>query len=149
MNLRPKVCEAALVRLQTASKTQLRAVQHYFARRDLEANLATLLDAARGHEAHSVPAGSPQYLVLHQQSERLINAYCQRWQVTPDQLNAELPSLGRLRQLAEPPLRKAPTINITLILLAAMAIAFALGLAAAFLRLGYHLVAYHLIGGAR
>ena len=54
MNLTRQVCENALVRLQTASKAQLQVVQHYFARRDLEANLAALLDAARGHEAHSV-----------------------------------------------------------------------------------------------
>ncbi|MGO8717739.1 MAG: hypothetical protein ACLQMO_00805 [Acidobacteriaceae bacterium] len=142
MNLTP--CESALVRLHSASKTQLQAVQHYFARRDLEANLATLLDAARGHEAHSVPAGSPQYLVLHNQSERLVTGYCARWQVTPDQLNAELPALGRLRQLAQPPLRKTPMINIALAFLACMAAAFALGIAAACVRLGYHL-----IGGAR
>ena len=58
MNLIP--CENALVRLQSASKAQLNVVQHFFARRDLEAHLATLLDAARGHESHSVPAGSPQ-----------------------------------------------------------------------------------------
>jgi hypothetical protein len=144
MNLTPKVCENALVRLQSASRSQLHAVQHYFARRDLEANLATLLDAARGHETHSVPAGSPQYLVLHQQSERLIAGYCQRWQVTPDQLNAELPALGRLRQLAQPSLRQARTINVTLIVIASLAIAFALGMAAAFARLGYYL-----LGGAR
>jgi hypothetical protein len=149
MNHTRQVCENALVRLQTASKAQLQVVQHYFARRDLEAHLAALLDASRGHEAHGVPPGSPLYLVLYQQSERLINGYCERWQVTTEQLNAELPALGRLRELAEPPLRKTPTINITLMLLAAMAIAFALGLAAAFLRLGYHLIAYHLIGGAR
>jgi hypothetical protein len=53
-----QACENALVRLQSASKAQLQVVQHYFARRDLEANLAALLEAARGHEAHSVPAGS-------------------------------------------------------------------------------------------
>ena len=101
-------CENALARLQSAGKNQLQAVQHYFARRDLEANLATLLDAARGHEAHSVPRRIAQYFVLHQQSERLINGYCQRWQVTPGQLNAELPALERLRQLAQPSLRKTP-----------------------------------------
>jgi hypothetical protein len=144
MNLTPQVCENALVRLQSASKAQLRTAQHYFDRRHLEASLASLVEAAHGHEAHGVHAGSPQYLVLYQQSERLITDYCQRWQGTADQLNAELPALGRLRQLAEPPLRKTPTINITLILLAGMAIAFALGLAAAFVRLGYHL-----LGGGR
>jgi hypothetical protein len=140
----PQVCEHALVRLQSASKTQLQAVQHYFARRDLEAHLATLLDAARGHEAHNVPAGSPQYLILHQQSERLTTGYCQRWQVPPDQLNAELPALGRLRQLAQPSLRKTPMIHIALAFLACIAAAFALGIAAACIRLGYSLV-----GGGR
>jgi hypothetical protein len=149
MNHARQVCENALVRLQTASKAQLQVVQHYFARRDLEAHLAALLDASRGHEAHGVPPGSPQYLVLYQQSERLIDGYCERWQVTPDQLNAELPALGRLRQLAEPPLRKAPTVSATLILLAGMAIAFALGLAAAFVRLGYQLIGRYFIGGGR
>ena len=132
------------MRLQSASRSQLHAVQHYFARRDLEANLATLLDAARGHESQSVPAGAPQYLVLNQQSERLINAYCERWQVTPDQLNAELPALGRLRQLAQPPLRKTPMIHVALAFLLASRLAFALGIAAACVRLGYQLV-----GGAR
>ena len=138
MNLAP--CENALARLQSASKAQLNVVQHFFARRDLEANLATLLDAARGHEAHSVSPGSPQYLVLHQQSERLITGYCQCWQKTPEQLNAELPALGRLRQLAQPSLRKAPAINLFLAMVAFMAAAFALGIAAALIHLGYHLL---------
>jgi hypothetical protein len=144
MNHTRQVCENALVRLQTASKAQLQVVQHYFARRDPEANLASLLDAARGHETQGVPLGAPQYLVLHQQSERLIIDSCKRWQVTPDHLSAELPALGRLCKLAEPPLRQTRTINTTLAVLASLAIAFALGVAAAFVRLGYHL-----FGGAR
>jgi hypothetical protein len=131
-----QVCEQALARLQSASKTQLNVVQHFFARRDLEANLATLLDAARGHESHSVYAGDSRYRVLHQQAGRLNNAYCQRWQVTPAQLNAELPALGRLRQLAQPPLRKAPAINLFLALVAFITAAFAIGIAAACVRLG-------------
>jgi hypothetical protein len=138
-------CEDAIARLHNTSKTQLQAVQQYFSRRDLEANLAALLEAARGHEAHNVPAGSAQYLVLHQQSERLIAGYCERWRVTLGQLNAELPALGRLRQLAQPPFRKNPTITLMLALLASMAAAFALGIAAACVRLGYHLLG----GGGR
>jgi len=132
-------CENALARLHGASKTQLHAVQHFFARQGLEANLAALLETARGHEAHNVPAGSAQYSILQRQAEGLIEAYCGRWRITPAQLNAELPALGRLRQLAQPPLRKAPAINAILILLASMALAFAMGLAAAFVRLGFRL----------
>jgi uncharacterized protein involved in exopolysaccharide biosynthesis len=139
----PQVCEHALARLQSASKTQLQEVRNFFSKRDLESHLAALIDAARGHESNNVPPGAPQYLVLHNQAERLITAYCDRWKTTIDQLNAELPALGRLRQLAQPPLRKAPTINAILILLGSLAIAFGLGLAAAFVRLGFR------IGGGR
>ncbi len=138
MNLAP--CENALARLQSASKAQLNVVQHYFARRDLEANLATLLDAARGHEALSVSPGSAQYVVLHQQSERLISAYCDRWKITANQLNAELPAIGKFHQLAQPPLRKAPMVSIVLAFLGCVAAAFALGIVAACIRLGYHLL---------
>lgn len=140
MNLTPEVCENALARLQSVSKAQLHTVQHYFARRDLEAHLAALLEAARGHETQNLPPGSAHYVVLHQQSERLVAGYCERWQITPDQLHAELPALGRLRQLAQPQLRKAPMINIALAVLACLAAGFVLGIAAAFVRLGYHLV---------
>jgi len=72
-------CENALARLHGASKTQLHAVQHFFARQGLEANLAALLETARGHEAHNVPAGSAQYSILQRQAEGLIEAYCGRW----------------------------------------------------------------------
>ncbi len=67
-------------------------------------------------------------------------AYCQRWQITPAQLNAELPALGRLRQLAQPSLRKTPMVNIALAFFACMAAAFCLGIAAALIRVGYHLI---------
>ena len=107
MNHTRQVCENALLRLQSASKAQLEVVQHYFARRDLEANLAALLDAARGHEAHSVPAGSPQYLVLYEQSEHLITGYCERWQVAPDQLNAGAAGILHLTRANQDPERVA------------------------------------------
>ncbi len=139
MNLTPQVCEHALARLQSASRAQLQEVRHFFAKRDLESHLAVLIDAAHGHETHNVHAGSAQFVVLYQQAERIINGYCERWHITIAQLNAELPALERLRQLAQPPLRKAPTINVVLILLASLAISFGLGLAAAFVRLGFRL----------
>jgi hypothetical protein len=46
----PNVRVSALSRLQDAGKEQLRTVQHYFERRNLEASLASLMQAANGHE---------------------------------------------------------------------------------------------------
>ena len=78
----PNVRVSALSRLQDAGKEQLRTVQHYFDRRHLEASLASLLQAANGHERRGLALGSALYLVLNRESQLLTTAYCQRWQVS-------------------------------------------------------------------
>ena len=55
--------ECAWTRLQNVTKAQLRSAQHYFDRRTFDANLATLVDAASGHDhGHSL---SHDRLELH------------------------------------------------------------------------------------
>jgi hypothetical protein len=83
MNLTSNV-RVPLARLQDAGKAQLRTVQHYFDRRHLEASLASLLQAANGHEGRGLAPGSALYLVLNRESQLLTNAYCQRWQVSQE-----------------------------------------------------------------
>ena len=78
----PNVRVSALSRLQDAGKEQLRTVQHYFDRRHLEASLASLLQAANGHERRGLAPGSALYQVLNRESQLLTTAYCQRWQVS-------------------------------------------------------------------
>ena len=135
--------EGAWVRLQNATAAQLRSVRHYFDRRHLEAGLASLIDAASGHEAGGLASGAPLYVVLYRQSELLVSAYCERWQVTPEQLNAELPALSRLRNLVHPVTHWAGIIKAVLAVLAMLGLSLALGLAGACVRVGY------LLGGGR
>ena len=85
--------DTVLGRWHRSGKEQLRTVQHYFDRRHLEASLASLLQAANGHEARGLKPGSALYLVLHRESQLRVAAYCDRWQVSPDRLHAELPAL--------------------------------------------------------
>ena len=131
-------------RLRTSSKEQLRTVQHYFDRRHLEASLATFLQAANGHEARGLAPGSALYLVLRRESQLLIDAYCDRWQVSPDRLQAELPALAKLDQLAQPRSPRATLLKVALGILVAFVMSLFLGLAGAFIRLGYRL-----LGGGR
>ncbi len=137
------VQNTVLGRLQTSSKEQLRTVRHYFDRRHLEASLASLLQAANGHEGRGLAPGSALYLVLHRESQLLTAAYCERWQVSRDQLHAELPALGKLAQLAQPRSPRAAVSKAALVVLAAIGISILIGLAGAFIRLGY------LLGGGR
>jgi hypothetical protein len=120
MNLTHDV-RVPLARLQDAGKAQLRTVQHYFDRRHLEASLASLLQAANGHEGRGLAPGSALYLVLFRESQLLTTAYCQRWHVSQEQLQAELPALAKLSQLAQPRSQRALFSKVALIILAAIA----------------------------
>ena len=139
----PNVRVSALSRLQDAGKEQLRTVQHYFDRRHLEASLASLLQAANGHERRGLAPGSALYLVLNRESQLLTTAYCQRWQVSQEQLHAELPALAKLEQLAQPRSARARISKMVLVILASIAISVLIGLAGAFIHFGY------LLGGGR
>ena len=144
MDSTTEIQATVLERLRTSSKEQLRTVQHYFDRRHLEASLASLLQAANGHEARGLAPGSALYLVLQRESQLLITAYCQRWQISQEQLHAELPALAKLAELAQP---RSPRVAISkgiLVILAAFVMSVLVGLAGAFIRLGYHL-----LGGGR
>jgi len=132
-----------LARLQDAGKEQLRTVQHYFDRRHLEASLASLLQAASGHERRGLAPGSAFYQVLNRESQLLTTAYCQRWQVSQEQLQAELPAPAKLAQLAQPRLLRARISKLVLVILAAIATSVLIGLVGAFIHFGY------LLGGGR
>ena len=142
MNI-PNVRVRALSRLQDAGKEQLRTVQHYFDRRHLEASLASLLQAANGHEGRGLAPGSALYLVLNRESQLLTTAYCQRWNVTQEQLQAELPALAKLKQLAQPRSVSARISKVVFVVLASIAISVLIGIAGAFIHFGY------LLGGGR
>jgi hypothetical protein len=139
----PNVRVSALSRLQDAGKEQLRTVQHYFDRRHLEASLASLMQAASGHERRGLTPGSALYLVLNRESQLLTTAYCQRWQVSQEQLHAELPALAKLEQLAQPRLLSTTFSKVVLVILAAIATSVLIGIAGAFIRFGF------LLGGGR
>jgi hypothetical protein len=141
MNVTPEVCVGAWKRLRTIGKPQLLSIRRHLARRRLEANLASLIDAARGHAAQKLSPGAPEYVILQRHSESLVRAYCEQWQTSPDQLHAELPALHKLPQLAHrSPQQQLPIMNAVLIVLAVILGSFILGLAGAFVRLGYHLI---------
>jgi hypothetical protein len=145
MNVTPEVChESAWASVRLASKAQVLALQHYFDRRSLEGNLVALTEAARGHKAQGDPAGSAVYVVLHREALLLTGAYSRRWGTDTERLYAELPGLAMLRQLSQPKTRSRSLLTAAVIVIGAMVLAFAVGLAGAFMRAGYNL-----LGGGR
>ena len=136
--------ESPLVRLCSMGQTKLRSAQQHLERRRLESRLASLVEAARGHQAQNVPAGAEVYRLLEAALLSILSEHCERWEVQPDQLQAELPAIGMLRQLAKPQHKPPRSLTVVLYLIGSLAAAFALGLVAGLVRLGYHL-----LGGGR
>ena len=132
--------ETPLVRLCSIGQTQLRAAQQHLERRRLESRLASLVEAARGHQSQSVPAGAQVYRLLNTNLQTTLSEYCQKWQVNPDQLRAELPAIGTLEQLEQAQPSRGREITVLLSLVCSFAVAFLVGLVAGLVRLGYHLL---------
>ena len=145
MNVTPEVCKPTpWAGLRIASKAQLTALQHYFDRRNMEGNLAALIEAARGHKAQGRAPGSPVYLVLHREALLLSEAYSKRWGANLEQLYAEIPGFNMLRELAQPKPWSGPLVTAVLVIIAVIGSAFAFGLVGALIRAGYEA-----FGGAR
>ena len=145
MNITPEVCKPSpWLALSAASRYQLRAVAHYVDRRHLEAAVASLVEAARGHEANGLPAGSPVYSVLSSEATKLCDAYCQRWEIDPIHVAVELPALDTLHKLATPTPLPARASTLLLAIVAVIGASFLAGIAGAVMQIGFHL-----LGGGR
>lgn len=145
MNVTPEVCpDSTWSSLRRAGKSQLLALRHYLDRRDLEGSLAALIEAARAHQSQGRPPGSAVYVVLHREARLLLEPYAKRWSTDLERLYAELPGLSMLRQLAEPKPQPTRFMTAVLVMIAVLVSAFAVGVAGACMRAGYHL-----FGGGR
>jgi hypothetical protein len=85
----------------TAQNMHIRvdAVRYYLDHRTLEAHLTSLLDAAHLEQARGVLAGAPVFAVLSRQAAEQVRNHCKRWQLEPQRVEAEMPSIVELRRL--------------------------------------------------
>jgi hypothetical protein len=85
----------------TATNKHLRvdAVRYYLDRRTLEAHLISLLDAAHLEQTRGVLAGAPVFAVLSRQAAEQVRNHCRHWQLDPQRVEAEMPSIVELRRL--------------------------------------------------
>lgn len=105
--------------------------------------MASLVDAAAGHENQGLRAGKPLYRVLQREAELALGEYCRRWDLSREQVVAEIPALTRFDRLAEPAPTAGRLNRVLLAVLALFVVSLLLGLAGACIRFGY------LLGGGR
>lgn len=117
-----------------------KAIQLAMERRSFERNLEKIVRAANAHNSGGLSPGSVQFKLLREQAEELCSNFAQRWNISPELLEAQIPAITKLNSLADPRPKANPTPLVVLGVLAATATFFLLGVLSGLVSLGYHFV---------
>jgi hypothetical protein len=84
-------------------REQWQELSKTMARRKLESDLATIIRTVSGHKRNKVPAGAPQYRSLWHIANQKAGLFCEDYQVDRGELEAQVPALKELEELAQKP----------------------------------------------
>jgi hypothetical protein len=80
-------------------------------RRDFENRMSRYVNSALGHESEGLDAGSDEYKRLYSMANTDIDQYCNEWNVNRPDLEAQIPSIRKLRNLATSPEERKPKVT--------------------------------------
>jgi len=127
-------------RLRSFVIGKYKAAQFSIERRSFERRLEAIVRAALSHQSGGLPAGNRQYKLLTKQADSICTEFTSRWNVNPELLDAQIPAIGKLKSLADPPPKPEPAVLVSLGIAAAMALFFLMGILAGLTSVGYHLI---------
>jgi hypothetical protein len=78
-------------------------VRRQIAKRSLENELASIIRTVAGHKRNKVPAGAPQYRSLWNIADQKLDSYCVAYQASRAEIEAQIPVLIELCDLAQMP----------------------------------------------
>lgn len=116
-------------------------IRFFFAKRSFEAQLATILRAAAGHEVNQVPSGAQEYQLLCTEADSLCSMFANRWNLDIDNLKARIPGLSKLNSLSTPKAALNYARLTCFGIVAIPVVSFLAGTVAGLMRLGFHLLA--------
>jgi len=117
-----------------------RAIQLSIERRSFERKLETIVRAANAHHSCGRPPGAVQFKLLQKSADDLCANLAQRWDISPELLEAQIPAIAKLRSLADPPPKPGPAVLVSLGVVGAVALFFLMGVLAGLASVGYHLI---------
>jgi len=117
-----------------------KAIQLSIERRAFERKLETIVRAANAHHACGRPPGADQFKLLRKCADDLCANLAQRWDISPDLLEAQIPAITKLKFLADPPTKPNPAPLVGLGIVAAAVTFLLLGVLGGLVSVGYHLV---------
>ena len=127
-------------RLRSFAVGKYKVVQLSIERRSFELKLEKIVRNALAHQSVGLPAGHPQYKLLRQQADSTCANFAQRWNITPDLLDAQIPAIRKLKSLADPAPKPEPAVLVSLGVGGAVALFFLIVILAGLTSVGYHLI---------
>lgn len=117
-----------------------RAIQLSIERRAFERQLETIVRAAKAHHSCGRSPGAVQFKLLRKCADELCSHFAQRWNISPELLEAEIPAITKLKSLADPPPKPEPLVLVSLGVAGAVALFFLMGVLAGLASVGYHMI---------
>ena len=117
-----------------------KAIQLSIERRTFERKLETIVRAANAHHSCGRSPGALQFKLLRKCADDLCSHFAQRWDISPELLEAQIPAITKLKSLADPPPKPEPVVLVSLGLAGAVALFFLMGVLAGLASVGYHLI---------
>ena len=109
------------------------------AKRSLESELASIIRTAAGHKRNKVPAGASQYRSLWNIADRKVDSFCAAYRVDRADIEAQIPALKELCNLAQMPNAPKKAIKITGGLVTGVVVFTLSGFAAGIIQWLFHL----------
>ena len=117
-----------------------KAIQLSIERRSFERKLETIVSAANAHHSCGRPPGAIQFKLLRKCADALCANLAQRWDISPELLEAQIPAIAKLKSLADPPTKPNPAPMVGLGIAVAAVTFLLLGVLGGLVSVGYHLV---------
>jgi hypothetical protein len=133
-------CVSARVGWQALASAKCKAIRLLMERKSFEGKLETIIRAANAHSSGGLSPGEVQFKLLWEQADKLCANFAQRWDISPELLEAQIPAITKLKSFADPLPKANPTPLVMLGIIAAAGTFFLLGVLSGLVSVGYHVV---------
>jgi hypothetical protein len=144
-----KIASQAWSSISKFSRKQWSELSKTMARRKLESDLAAIIRTVAGHKRNKVSTGALQYGSLWNTANQKVGSFCEDYQVNRAELEAQVPALKELEELAQKPDKSKQGVKAVAGLVAGVVVfilsGFAVGIIQWLFHLGMHF-AHNLTG---
>lgn len=104
------------------------------AQRQLETQLSAIIRTVAGHKKNKVPRGDGRYMALANVAGLKVQDFCLKYRIPESEIEAQIPALQELKNLATAPNRPSLVLGIPILVLSTALLIGVLGFISGFVR---------------